>query len=113
MAGLLTFIPYLDRIVGIVAVMLVAALAFDDLAQMFFVGGVYWVLAILEGSFASPMILGRRLESNPVVLVLAIMIWGWIWGVGGALLAVPLLATFKIMCDHLEPLQPIGEFLGK
>ena len=70
MAGLLTFIPYLDRIVGIVAVMLVAALAFDDLAQMFFVGGVYWVLAILEGSFASPMILGRRLESNPVVLVL-------------------------------------------
>ena len=113
MAGLLTFIPYIGHIFGIVVVMLVAALTFDDLGQMFLIGGVYWGLAILEGSFASPMILGRRLESNPVVLVLAIMIWGWIWGVGGALLAVPLLAAFKIMCDHLEPLQPIGEFLGK
>lgn len=113
MAGLLTFIPYIGHIFGIVVVMLVAALTFDDLGQMFLIGGVYWGLAILEGSFVSPMILGKRLESNPVVLILAIMIWGWIWGVGGALLAVPLLAAFKIICDHLEPLHPIGEFLGK
>ncbi|ULA67728.1 MAG: conserved membrane protein of unknown function [Nitrospira sp.] len=113
MAALLTFIPYIGHIFGIVVVMLVAALTFDDLGQMFLVGGVYWGLAIVEGSFASPMILGQRLESNPVVLVLAVMIWGWIWGVGGALLAVPLLVAFKIMCDHLEPLHSIGEFLGK
>ncbi len=113
MAALLTFIPYIGHIFGIVIVMLVAALTFDDLEQMLLIGGVYWGLAIVEGSFATPMILGRRLESNPVVLILAIMIWGWIWGVGGALLAVPLLVAFKIMCDHLEPLHSIGEFLGK
>lgn len=46
------------------------------------------------------------------LLALFYMIWGWIWGLGGALLAVPLLAAFKILCDHLEPLHPIGEFLG-
>ncbi|HNV25119.1 MAG TPA: hypothetical protein PKI21_02580 [Nitrospira sp.] len=46
------------------------------------------------------------------LLALFYRIWGWIWGVGGALLAVPLLAVFKILCDHLEPLHPIGEFLG-
>jgi predicted PurR-regulated permease PerM len=113
MAALLTFIPYIGHVFGIIVVMLVAALTFSDLGQMFLIGGVYWALAIVEGSFASPMILGRRLESNPVVLILAVMVWGWIWGVGGALLAVPLLVAFKIMCDHLEPLQPIGEFLGK
>lgn len=113
MAALLTFIPYIGHIFGIVVVMLVAALTFDDLGEMFLVGGVYWGLAILEGSFASPMILGQRLESNPVVLILAVMFWSWIWGVGGALLAVPLLVAFKIMCDHLEPLRSIGEFLGK
>ena len=65
----------------------------------------------------------QRVEDHPTahsraltglfLLALFDMIWGWIWGVGGALLAVPLLAAFKIMCDHLEPLQPIGEFLGK
>jgi len=113
MAAFLTFIPYIGHIVGIVVVTLAATLTFDDLGQIFLIAGVYWGLAILEGSFASSMILGRRLESNPVVLILAIMIWGWIWGVGGALLAVPLLAAFTIMCDHLEPLHPIGEFLGK
>lgn len=46
------------------------------------------------------------------LLALFYMIWGWICGLGGALLAVPLLAAFKILCDHLEPLHPIGEFLG-
>lgn len=113
MAALLTFIPYIGHIFGIVVVMLVAALTFDEVGQMFLVGGAYWGLAIVEGSFVTPMILGRRLESNPVVLILAVMLWGWIWGIGGALLAVPLLAAFKIVCDHLEPLQPIGEFLGR
>ena len=59
------------------------------------------------------MILGHRLEINPVVLLIGLMLWGWIWGIGGALLAVPILVTFKIVCDHLKPLEAIGEFLGR
>ena len=89
MAALLTFIPYLGHIFGIIVVMLVAAMTFDELGQMFLVGGVYWGLALLEGWFATPMILGQRLEINPVVLLIGLMLWGWIWGIGGALLAVP------------------------
>ncbi|MCC2664890.1 MAG: rane protein, partial [Geminicoccaceae bacterium] len=50
---------------------------------------------------------------NPVAVFLALIVWTWLWGVAGALLAVPLLATFKICCDHIEPLQPIGTMLGR
>jgi predicted PurR-regulated permease PerM len=47
------------------------------------------------------------------VIFLGIILWGWLWGIAGALLAVPILATFKIFCDQIEPLAPIGEFLGR
>ncbi len=113
MAALLTFIPYLGHMVGIVIVMLVAALTFDDLGHVFTVGAMYGGLALLEGWLVTPMILGQRLEINPVVLLIGLMLWGWIWGIGGALLAVPILVAFKIFCDHVEPLSSVGEFIGK
>ena len=98
---------------GLIVVMLVAALTFDELGHIFIVGGAYGGLALLEGWFVTPMILGQRLEINPVVLIIGLMLWGWIWGIGGALLAVPLLVTFKIFCDHVEPLSSVGDFIGK
>jgi predicted PurR-regulated permease PerM len=49
---------------------------------------------------------------NPIVILIALMFWGWMWGIAGAILAVPILATFKILCDHIEPLAPVGEFLS-
>jgi predicted PurR-regulated permease PerM len=58
------------------------------------------------------MILGRRLTLNPVVIFLGLIFWGWLWGIAGALLAVPIMMVLKIFCEHSEPLAPIGEFLG-
>jgi len=113
MAALLTFIPYLGHVVGVAVVSLVAGMTFDDVGWMFLVGGAYWGLAVIEGTFVTPMVLGDRLEINPVVLIIGLMLWGWIWGIGGALLAVPLLVAFKIFCDHVEPLSSVGDFIGK
>ncbi|HVG01467.1 MAG TPA: AI-2E family transporter [Nitrospira sp.] len=113
MAALLTFIPYLGHMFGIVVVTLVATLTFDDLGHVLLISGAYGGLALLEGWFVTPMILGQRLEINPVVLLIGLMLWGWIWGIGGAFLAVPILVTFKIVCDHIQPLQAVGEFLGR
>ena len=57
-------------------------------------------------------VLGRRLTLSPLVIFVALMFWTWVWGVAGALLAVPLLMAFKIVCDHVKPLGPIGELIG-
>ena len=56
--------------------------------------------------------MGESLSLNPVVVFTAVLFWGWIWGVPGALLAVPITASLKIACDHIEGLAPVGEFLG-
>jgi predicted PurR-regulated permease PerM len=113
MAAFLTFIPYLGHMFGIIVVMLVAALTFDELGHVFIAGGIYGGLALLEGWFVTPMVLGQRLEINPVVLLISLMLWGWIWGVGGAFLAVPIMVAFKIFCDHIEPLSSVGDFIGR
>jgi predicted PurR-regulated permease PerM len=85
---------------------------FDSLAQGLLAPGLYFLLTSLEGTIITPMILGSRLTLNPVVIFLSLILWGWLWGIPGALLAVPIVATLKIFCDHIEPLAPIGEFLG-
>ena len=69
-------------------------------------------LAFLEGQLITPAIVARRLTLNPVAVFVALIFWGWLWMIPGMLLAVPMLAVFKIFCDHIRPLKPIGEFLG-
>jgi predicted PurR-regulated permease PerM len=59
------------------------------------------------------MVLGFRLALNPVAIFIWLIFWGWIWGITGALLAVPMLTVFKIFCDSIKSLAPVGEFLGR
>jgi predicted PurR-regulated permease PerM len=73
----------------------------------------YFCLTTIEGYFVTPSVLARRLTLNPVAVFLTLMVLAWMWGTAGALLAVPMLATFKICCDHVEALQPIGTMLGR
>jgi predicted PurR-regulated permease PerM len=112
MAAVLAYIPYLGALVGIVTVTIVAILTFDDIYRIIMVPIVYFVLDNIQGNLAMPMVLGRRLALNPVVIFIWLIFCGWIWGITGALLAVPLLAIIKIMSDQVEQLAPIGEFLG-
>jgi predicted PurR-regulated permease PerM len=112
MATMLNFVPYLGATIGITAITLGAVLSFDSLSWALMIPGAYLIIAVLEGNFITPMILGRSLTLNPIVIVLALMFWGWMWGIVGAILAVPILATFKIFCDHVDPLRPVGEFLS-
>jgi len=111
-AGLLNFIPTVGALSVAALVTLVAALTFPSLGHALLVPAAFLSLTITMGTFVSPLIMGRRLTLNPVVIFLGLSFWGWLWGIPGALLAVPMLAMFKIFCDHIEPLAPIGEFLG-
>ncbi len=112
MAGLLNFVPYLGAVVGVSVVALVALLTFDSVGAALAPPALYLTLTAIEGSFVTPTIVGRRLTLNPLIIFVGIIFWGWMWGVVGALLAVPLIATVKIVCDHVEPLKPWGELLG-
>lgn len=112
LAGVTNFIPYLGGLACAVILALVALLSFGTLQKALLVAGVFVALNFIESHFLTPALVGRRLELNPVAVFVGLLFWGWMWGIG-ALLAVPLLATVKIFCDHVERLRPVGEFLGR
>ena len=113
MATVLNFIPYLGSMTALAIIALISVLTFPTVGQALLPPLVFFGLSSLEGQFLTPMLLGRRLTLNPVVIFIALLVWGWLWGIAGVLIAVPLLAAVKIFCDHLEPLTPVGEFLGR
>ena len=112
LVALLNFVPYLGALTGIICMTLGALLSFDSLGYALVVPASYLAWAILEGNFITPLVLGRSLTLNPIVILVALAFWGWMWGISGMILAVPILATFKIFCDHIEPMSPIGEFMS-
>lgn len=112
MATVLNFVPYLGAIAGIVIIAGVSLLTLDSVGQAAFPPLAYFACTAVEGYFITPMIVGRSLTLNPVMILLSLLLWGWLWGVVGAVLAVPMLAVFKILCDHIRSLRPLGEFLG-
>jgi predicted PurR-regulated permease PerM len=107
------YIPYLGVVVMITVLSMVGLLTFDDLGRAFAAPGAYLALHALESYLVTPMVLGRRLTLNPVILFLALIFWSWLWGIPGAVLAVPIMVVVKILCDHSTRLAPIGEFLGR
>lgn len=112
MAATLNFIPYLGSLLGIIIVGVVALISYDSLTQALVPPVVYLALTSLEGQIITPSVLGRSLTLNPLVLFVAVVLWGWLWGVPGAFLAVPFVVILKVICDNIEPVAPIGEFLG-
>ena len=100
------FVQYLGAFTGIICMTLGAVLSFDSFSYALLFPGAYLILAILEGNFITPWVMGRSLTLNPVVVLLSLTFWGWMWGIAGVILAVPILAAFKIFCAHLEPLEP-------
>ncbi len=112
-AGLLNFIPYVGALVNVVILGLAAMVQFEDTSRILLVPGVFLAINLLEGNIITPMILGKRLTLNPVAVFVGLIFWWYLWGIPGALLAVPMVATLKIFCDHIESLAPVGEFLGR
>ena len=112
LVAVLNFIPYLGALTGIFCMLLGALLSFDNLGFALIFPATYLVLATIEGNFVTPFVMGRSLTLNPVLVLLSLTFWGWMWGIVGILLAVPILAAFKIFCTHLEPMEPLAEFMS-
>jgi predicted PurR-regulated permease PerM len=110
--AVLNFVPYLGALTGIICMTVGAVLSFDSFGYALIFPAVYLSYGTLEGSFITPWVMGRSLTLNPVIILLSLTFWGWMWGIVGIILAVPILAAFKIFCAHIEPMEPIAEFLS-
>ncbi len=110
-AFLLNFVPILGPLCGVVILFLAGLLTFDAVWQAALPAGIYLSIHAIEET-VTPMLLARRFILNPVLVIISLVFWYWMWGIAGALLAVPLLATVKIVCDRIKPLMALGHFLG-
>jgi predicted PurR-regulated permease PerM len=110
-AFLLNYIPILGPFFGICIFVLVGMLSFESLWWALLPPVLYFGIHLVEGETLTPMLLARRFTLNPVLIILSLVFWFWMWGVIGAILAVPMLAILKIISDRLRPLKALGHFL--
>ncbi len=111
-AFLLEFVPYLGAALLTVVLFVAGLSTFHQLGPALLPPGALILINLLQANLLYPVLQGRRLALNPVAVFIGIAFWYWIWGVAGAFVAVPILATLKICGDHIEGLSPLGEFLG-
>jgi predicted PurR-regulated permease PerM len=110
-AFMVNFVPILGPMVGIVIFLMASVLSLGVTWWAVLPVGLYFCIHIIEGEIATPMLMAHRFTINPVAIILALIFWYWMWGVTGAILAVPLLAVTKIICDDLRPLRAFGHLL--
>lgn len=113
LAGILNSIPYLGPLIVTGGLGVVAFIQFDDVRKTVMVCAVAFVITSLEGFLLTPALMSRAARMNPVAIFVGLLFWSWIWGIAGAVLAVPMLMMIKAVCDHIEDLQPVGELLGE
>jgi len=111
-AALLNFVPYIGAGIGILLVGAIGLVTFETPGAILLPPAVYAVCTIMEGQIITPMLVGRRLEMNSVAVFLAVAFWGWLWGIVGAIIAVPMLVVMKVFADHVDGMHGLGEFLA-
>ena len=110
--AVLNFIPYVGAVIGIVLTTVAALLQFSDAERALMVPLIYFACHILEGSFITPSLLGRRFTINPIIMFFSVVIWTWLWGIPGALMAVPMTVVMNVIFSHIPSLNPLHEYIS-
>lgn len=111
-AFLLNYVPIMGPLVGVGIFLLAGLLVIDSLWMALLPAALYFFIHVIEGEVVTPMLLAKRFTLNPVLVIISLIFWFWMWGIPGAILAVPMLAITKIVCDGVRPLAAIGHFLS-
>ncbi|HET6725202.1 MAG TPA: AI-2E family transporter [Gammaproteobacteria bacterium] len=111
MVAIFNYIPYLGAVASATVIAVVAVISIASFAKALVAIAVLVVLTTAEGQYVTPHVLGRRMELNPVMIFIALIVGAWMWGVVGAFISVPVLASITLACEEIEPLHPIGAFL--
>lgn len=113
LAMVVNFVPYVGPLVGIITVGAVSLATFPDPTAAMLPPLVYLALASVEGNVITPLILGRTCELDPLVIFVWLLFWGWLWGIPGAIVAVPMLMLIKLMCERSIVLQPVAALISR
>jgi predicted PurR-regulated permease PerM len=111
-SGLLHVIPYLGPGVTAAAVGMAAFMQFDSFAMAFLAFGASLAIATIVGTFVTTWLTGRIAKMNAAAVFIALLFWGWLWGIWGLLLSIPIIVICKVVSEHVEELQPVAELLG-
>ena len=111
-AFLLNYVPILGPTAGVIIFLVAGIVTIEPLWAAFLPAVLYFLIHCAEGETITPMLLAARFTVNPVLVTIGVIFWYWMWGVAGAILATPMLAILKIICDRIETLQPFGHFIG-
>jgi predicted PurR-regulated permease PerM len=111
LAFVLNYVLILGPLTGMVLFFVAGLMSFDSLWQALIPPAAYLLIHLIEGEWVTPMLLAKRFTLNPVLVIGSLIFWDWMWGIPGALLAVPMLAVFKIVCDRVRPLAALGHFI--
>jgi predicted PurR-regulated permease PerM len=112
-AGLLHVIPYFGPAVTAVATGMAAFMQFDSFPMTLLVSGISLAIATLVGTFVATWMTGRIARMNAAAVFISLLFWGWLWGIWGMLLSIPIIVIVKVVSQHVEQLQPIAELLGE
>jgi predicted PurR-regulated permease PerM len=112
-AGILNVMPFIGPTAAVGLIALVAFVQFHTIEMTAAAGGLAGLVAVLEGNLLSPWLTSRAGELNTVAVFVSVLFWGWMWDVWGLVLAIPIVVAIKAAADHIEPLQPLGELLGR
>jgi predicted PurR-regulated permease PerM len=110
-AFLLNYVPILGTALGVLTFLLAGLLTHDILWQALLPAGLYFGIHLIEGETVTPMLLARRFTLNPVLVIISLVFWFWMWGIPGVILSMPMLAITKIICDRIKTLAAFGHFL--
>jgi predicted PurR-regulated permease PerM len=111
-AGVLNLAPYIGSLIVTGASALVAFLQFGTLDMAFAIGGASLVIHTLVGNLLTPWLTSRASSLSPVAVFVSVLAWGWLWGLWGLLLGIPIMMAVKAVCDRVEDLHAVGELLG-
>lgn len=111
-AGFMHLIPYFGPVLTAGAVGMAAYMQFDSVWMVLLVSGVYLVIATIIGIFVTTWMTGRIAKMNPAAVFISLLFFAWLWGVWGMLLGIPIIVIMKVICEHIEQLQPVAEMLS-
>jgi predicted PurR-regulated permease PerM len=111
LAGIMNLVPYIGPVIGAIPPIIVGGLS-GGLTILIWVTLFIFVIQMLESNIITPRLTANTVDLNPLAVLVSSIIWGYLWGGIGVVLAVPITAAIKVLCDNVESLQPIGILLG-